>query len=97
MGTKKLEFNTTDEKMAFLFKVLHNVKLVTIKDNFKDILVSKNPNEYTEKDDVFFNKYKGKYTHVYKYCNCDTDDLDWFILEDNNTPITEDCWIKGEL
>ena len=88
--------NTTNEvtnKMRMLFEVLHKVKLVTIKDNFKEILTERYPNEYSEKDEVFFNKYKGKYTYVYKYCNCDDSDEDWFILEDDNYPITEDCWL----
>ena len=81
-----------DTKMLRLFKILHRVKMVTIKDNFKDIMTEKYPNEYSEKDDTFFNTYRGKYTYVYKYRNCN-DDKDWFILEDNNYPITEDCWL----
>ena len=83
---------STDKLMIQLFETLHKVKMVTIKDNFKDIMIEKYPDEYSEKDDNFFNEYKGKYTYVYKYCNCDKD-KDWFILEDNNYPITEDCWL----
>jgi len=67
------------------------VRYAVIKENFKDILKEANPGEYTEKDDVFFNKYAGKKVIVYPWSKY-SDDKDWFILEDDNYPITKECF-----
>lgn len=66
--------------------VLRKVKRAKIKENLKQILTDLYPEEYTGKDDCFFNKYAGKITHVYEWCG------DWWICEDDNYPINEDCF-----
>jgi hypothetical protein len=75
------------------FKVCNQLKKVRIKPDFKERLTSKYPDEYSDEDDSFFKKYADKVVLVYKYSN-DTNDVDWFILEDNNYPIEQDCFVN---
>ena len=94
--TRLLDNSVSDTELQNLlihFKICNQLKKVKIKTDFKEILTSKYPDEYTEKDDLFFNKYAGKEVLVYKYAN-NVEYVDWFILEDNNYPIEQDCFVN---
>ena len=73
------------------FRVCNKLKEVTIKSNFKEIMYKENEGEYNESDNLFFEKYSNKKCLVFKYSNS-CKERDWFILEDNNYPITEECF-----
>jgi hypothetical protein len=68
---------------------------VKVKDNFKEIMYNKYPEEYTEKDDTFFEKYRNKivFAYSFNYTPLDNDYEEWFILEDNNYELVKDCFI----
>ena len=69
-----------------LENVLRKVKKARIKDDYKEILTKRYTGEYTAQDDDFFNRYAGKEVNVYEWAN------DWWIAEDDNYPIDEDCF-----
>ena len=69
-----------------LENVLRKVKKAKIKDNYKEILTERYTGEYTSQDDNFFNRYAGKEVNVYEWAN------DWWIAEDDNYPIDDDCF-----
>lgn len=89
---KLLDVSISNKELMNLllhFKVSNQIKKVRIKRNFKDILY--NIHEYDEKDDSFFDEYSNKEVVVYKYSN-NINCKDWFILEENNHPITIECF-----
>lgn len=67
----------------------YKVHKAIIKPNFKEILEEKfGKEEYNDvRDGGFFKKYAGKEVHVHKWLG------DWWILEDNNYPITQECFM----
>ena len=71
-----------------LRNVLRKVKQVKIKPNFKEILILENgiENYQDAVSNDFFEKYANKETNVYKWCG------DWWICEDDNYVITQDCF-----
>lgn len=67
------------------FEVNCKVKKVVMKKDFGKILCDK----FDEHHSIYNNfnqRYENKEVYVFKDFN------DWFILEDNNFVITEDCW-----
>lgn len=67
--------------------VLRKVKKVRIKDDLKNILKRATGESYESRDDKdFLNRYTGKEVNVYEWCG------DWWICEDDNYVITEDCF-----
>ena len=68
------------------YHVLNKVEKVLIKLEFKQIMYKHMPNEFNENDDDFFAKYAGKKVNVYNWLG------DWWICEDDNTPITSECF-----
>ena len=68
-----------------LKNILRKVKLATIRPNFKHILLRDYSGEY-QGAEAFFEKYAGKTVNVYEWCG------DWWICEDDEWVITEDCF-----
>jgi hypothetical protein len=66
--------------------LLNKVKRVKIKNNFREILMATFPDEYTDSDYIFFERYTGKEANIYQWAG------DWWILEDDNYLITPDCF-----
>ncbi len=66
--------------------LLNKVKRVKIKDNLREILTTTFPDEYTDSDYIFFERYAGKEANIYQWAG------DWWILEDDNYLITPDCF-----
>ena len=89
-----LGFNLSEKEIGNLlthFKICNKLRKVKIDENLKEIMTKRHPDEYSDNDNVFFKRYAGKEVLVFKYAN-DINDNDWFILEDNNYPIYEDCF-----
>ena len=68
--------------------VLRKTKRARIFTNIKHILYKKNGAiEYENiESDLFFMKYAGETVNVYEWCG------DWWICEEDNHPITTDCF-----
>jgi hypothetical protein len=66
--------------------LIGKVRRVKIKDNLKEILSTTFPDEYTDSDFIFFERYAGKEANVYQWAG------DWWILDDDNYLITPDCF-----
>jgi hypothetical protein len=71
-----------------LKKILSKIKRAKIKDNFGEILRTMTYGyDYNEDiDKEFIEKYAGKEVNVYQWAG------DWWICEDDNYVITEDCF-----
>ncbi|KKN79235.1 hypothetical protein LCGC14_0342520 [marine sediment metagenome] len=68
--------------------ILWKVELVTIKEDFWNIMNNHFPGEYDKHDKkAFFDKYAGRDTHVQEWCG------DWWICEDDSHPITKECFM----
>lgn len=74
-----------------LRNILSKTHLVTIKENFFDIMGKHTGyEEYKDKDSIeFFKKYAGKKVNVYSWCG------DWWICEDDNYPLTKNCFVEN--
>ena len=58
-----------------------------ISTDLKNILSKKYDSDYDGVEDIkFIEKYAGKKAIVYEWCG------DWWIVEDDNYPITEKCF-----
>ena len=69
--------------------LLNKVKRVKIKEDVEQILINDLGETYDRIEDKnFINKYAGKITNIYEWCG------DWWILEDDNYVITENCFEK---
>ena len=70
-----------------LKNVLRKVKKVRIKDNLKNILQLETGESYESiEDKEFLNRYTGKEVNIYEWCG------NWWICEDDNYVITENCF-----
>jgi len=69
--------------------LMNKVKRVKIKDDLERILIKDLGESYDRIEDKnFINKYAGKIANIYEWCG------DWWILEDDNYIITENCFAK---
>lgn len=69
--------------------LVNKVKRVKIKDDPGQILIKDLGESYGRVEDKnFINKYAGKTINIYEWCG------DWWILEDDNYVITENCFTK---
>ena len=67
--------------------VMRKVKKAQIKPNLKQILMKTTGESYgSTEDKAFLDKYSGKVANVYEWAG------DWWIAEDDNYVITEDCF-----
>lgn len=80
--TVTTRFSTTE-----IENVMQKVKKAKISPRFKQILQIATGDSYDSTDDkAFLDKYTGKVANVYEWAG------DWWIAEDDNYVITEDCF-----
>ncbi len=73
--------------VAELRHLLNKVKRVKIKEDLEQILIKDLGETYDRIEDKnFINKYAGKTANIYEWCG------DWWMLEDDNYVITENCF-----
>jgi len=77
------------------FAIIHNLCKCKVRENIKDICIEEFPLEFSDSDNEFFDKYKGKEVIAYNW-NGGVCNSDWFILEDDNISLSYKCFeFKG--
>ena len=87
---KNLSETEINHMISFYTAIRGLQERVLKKDAF-DIMQRKCPEDYTDKDKQFFDKYSNKKIWIYNYNNAQDED-EWFILEDDNYQLNLNCF-----
>lgn len=85
------EIRDLSDRELSIMAINIGLEKLKVKENFKNIMYKKYPDEYSSKDDSFFNDYAGKIVFAFHFNRNHKDD-DWFILSDNNYCLTRECF-----